>query len=170
MPLDTACPKPLPREKKVRKAIARTKRPRAERPAKPKRPTLRQLDDLARPLCRNRPEECEAASYLMHGPAKGCSPLKQWCHILSRGYKTSVRWSMTNCLKMCSAHHAYFTPRPIEWRRFLIWKIGESNLYDLEQRALRELREKSDRLAVKENLLSLSATTTNVPNVLVIHS
>lgn len=152
---------------KPQRPLKKRKRPSRARRARPGRPTLKQLDDLARPLCRNRPGGCEAASYLPYGPTGGCSNIYDWAHVLSRTYKTAVRWAPENCLKLCKAHHMYFTPRPVEWRRFLLFKIGEANLLCLEERALRELREKADRASVLDNLSTIKGDY--LPNRLVIH-
>lgn len=157
----TAIPKPV-REPKVRKALARESRPRRSRKGRPGRVTLKRLDDLARPLCRSR-GRCEAENYRGDGPAKGCSPARQWAHIMSRTYKTAIRWSPDNCLDLCAAHHKFFTDRPAHWRRFLVWKLGEANVWKLEERCIREMRQKPDRAAVLAELLAYSEGVTRRP-------
>jgi len=92
--------------------------------------------------------------YLMYGPVKGCSNQLQWAHVISRTYKTAIRWSRDNCLCLCSGHHKYFTDRPVEWKRFLTFKLGDSNVYTLEAQALAEQRVKSDRTSTLVELLS----------------
>lgn len=115
-------PKP---EKVVRKRSTISKR------NKNRKATSRQCDILAGQLVRSR-GVCEAA-----GSVEGlkCSSVLQWAHIVSRRYR-SVRWSMDNAFCMCSAHHLYYTWRPVEFDVFAADKIGADKLSELKSKAL----------------------------------
>lgn len=118
--------------------------PKPTKKTRQKPPKLDKLDKLARELCRRR-GKCEAVG----AAGVQCSGSLQWAHILSRSYH-KVRWDLDNCLFMCAAHHTYYTFRPIEWRRYIISRIGEERLYELEQRAIAD--GKVDRFAVLQRL------------------
>lgn len=125
-------------------ATARIKKQRTKKAKKSSLPKLKQLDDLAREACRQR-GSCEAAGL----DSIRCGGSLQWAHILSRNYH-KVRWDSDNCLYLCAAHHTFYTYRPVHWRWFLIMKIGEPKLLDLERRSMST--GKVDRIAILEKL------------------
>lgn len=92
----------------------RSRRPPLKRKPKPKKPTKTQLtrkaDDLAGARCRAR-GYCEMK---VLRPQLICKPPLQWCHIISRSYR-STRWAEDNCLCGCSAHHSFFSTHPDAW-------------------------------------------------------
>jgi hypothetical protein len=128
------------------------KRVRKARPAKPGVPSIKQLDGLARALCRRR-GGCEAAGYVAPwGHALACKGSLQWAHIVGRAAHR-VRWEPWNCFLLCAAHHLYWTHRYTEFEVFVVVKLGASNFDALRRRSLPS-EPKADRRAVLGKLSS----------------
>lgn len=87
-------------------------------------PKKRQLDLLAGEIVRSR-GRCENDNCLSKAPHTPLF-LKQltWAHIISRRF-LNTRWDISNAFCLCWACHQYFTAHPLEWKDFVIAKIGE---------------------------------------------
>lgn len=119
-------PKPLPREKRPKRPIARKARPRKVR--KTSRGKLTREADRLFSLIVREPGRCWAFGRQHAGPL-------QCAHILSRSYR-SVRWEEDNAVPLCAGCHRFYTSRPVEWRGDIIAWMGREILEALEQRAL----------------------------------
>lgn len=64
-----------------------------------------------------------------------CSGPLQCAHIVSRTYR-SVRWDESNAMPLCAGAHVAMTHRPLEWERFVVYKIGREALDELKAQAL----------------------------------
>lgn len=89
----------------------------------PKKKTLwNKADKLAGEWFRKCPCNAQGAGGL------DCSGRIEWCHIVSRSVGR-LRWHPLNAVPMCSAHHRYFTQRPLEFGAF----VGEDNRQKLNE-------------------------------------
>jgi hypothetical protein len=142
-------PKPERREK-VRRRVRRVRRTR------PGVPTEKELDDLARALCRGI-GKCEAAGWAL----TPCNGGLQWAHIVSRQYRrNNLRWRMDNCLCLCAGHHFRWTRKnEAEWRMFLRSKIGAEKMESLDREAVHG--DKPDRHAALAYLLGIQRMRSN---------
>ena len=113
--------------------------------AKPKKktPTKTTLRNKADKLCRkwfHAAERCEARK------VKGveCGGNLEWCHLVSRSVGI-IRHHPLNAVPMCSAHHRYFTQRPLEFWEFIEERFpGRSQLLKDLERGMRAEGQKPD--------------------------
>jgi len=90
---------------------------------------------------------CEGKGYVNpDGTITGCSAVLQCAHIVSRRYK-AVRWSGANAVCLCSAHHIFFTYRPIEWRIFVNARFAKGYMELQEEHALQVAKPDYDAIA-----------------------
>jgi hypothetical protein len=70
----------------------------------------KELDALARTRCFERDgHKCVV---------QGCTRTNiQWCHVISRTYK-SIQWDLDNNLTMCAGHHLAWHQDPREWGKW----------------------------------------------------
>lgn len=106
---------------------------------------IKRIDDLIRPIVRNKPGECESPRPHV------CNHNWQWCHGLSRGYH-HTRWMLKNGFKMCKAEHKYFTEHPLEWEEHLENVWGEEGLREMKKIALNH----GEKIDYKELFITLS--------------
>lgn len=100
----------------------------------------KRADALLSEIVRARPGPCFAAGFRFD-----CGGYWQACHIIRRRYQ-ALRWKDENVVKMCGAHHTWFTHHDLEWRDFVNQDNGRYDL--LHRRALSEPSEKAvDALA-----------------------
>ena len=53
-----------------------------------------------------------------------CSGRIEWAHIVSRSVGL-LRWHPANAVPLCSAHHRYYTQRPLEFAHFIGEKVRQ---------------------------------------------
>lgn len=93
---------------------------------KPRKDYRKQADVLFSRHIRERDGACVA-----DGPHSG---VLQCAHIISRSYQ-SIRCADDNAVALCSAHHQFYTHRPLEWQD-LIEELFPGRWADLRARAL----------------------------------
>jgi len=62
----------------------------------------------------------------------------QWAHVISRSYKT-IRWSLKNCLCLCSGCHFWAHKFPVEFGIWLVKCFGEKWYYSLKRTPKKKL-------------------------------
>ena len=98
----------------------------------------KRADALLSRIMRERPGPCFAAGYRFE-----CGGYWQACHIIRRRY-FALRFKEENLVKMCGAHHTFFTHHDLEWQDFVNENKACPGLYDiLHRRALTEPSEKA---------------------------
>ena len=70
-----------------------------------------------------------------------CKGRIEWAHIVSRSVGL-LRWHPLNAMPLCSAHHRYYSQRPLEFAAFVGEKVRQS-LNEFERKA-RSRGEKPD--------------------------
>ena len=119
--------KPLSRKSPMKKT--------AKKKPKKKAPSKTSLRNKADKLCRawfHAAEECVACKEVIITGVPGarlfCSGNLEWCHLVSRSVGV-LRHHPLNAIPMCSAHHRYFTQRPLEF-----WEFVEKTMPGRSQR------------------------------------
>jgi hypothetical protein len=116
-------PKPVRRERKAPRPIARKSRPSKVR--KTPRGKLRRIADKLWSLAVRAAGACFVC---------GSNERLQAAHGFSRRY-LGTRWDLRNGWCLCAKDHVYFTHRPLEWDDWLRNELG--SLYEpLRQQAL----------------------------------
>ena len=123
--------KPLSRKTPL-KAKSPMKKTAKKKPKK-KAPSKTSLRNKADKLCRawfHAAEECVACKVpISQAPACfSCGGNLEWCHLVSRSVGV-LRHHPLNAIPMCSAHHRYFTQRPLEF-----WEFVEKTMPGRSQR------------------------------------
>lgn len=90
---------------------------------KPKRKTKQstlknQADKYARDFVMKRDLDCVAANFELLGRVIHCTDRCEWAHLKSRSHAT-IRHDPRNAVKLCWAHHKFFTNHPDLWTQFI---------------------------------------------------
>ena len=113
----------------------------------------KRADAILSKMVRERFGPCFAAGFRFD-----CGGSWQCCHIIRRRYY-ALRFREENVVKMCAAHHTWFSFHDLEWQDYVnevaCSEDSEIGLYDwLHRRALTEPSEKSVDALVRLRALS----------------
>lgn len=122
--------KPAPRGPKPRQRIARTSRPARVR-QRASRGKLRELADDYMSL------------YVRHRDGWTCWScgsrdwrFMQCAHLMGKGAHPTLRYRDDNARCLCDRCHKRYTHNPTLWRMFLVGKLGDVRVVELEREAL----------------------------------
>lgn len=70
---------------------------------------------------------------------QGCGSREWWrmqcAHLMAKRNYRATRFREDNAICLCDACHAFYTPRPVEWREWLLRRMGKERLERLELEA-----------------------------------